>query len=133
MNRFLCYQGELEHKRPKGFYARTDKRNFTVQIAKHERRQRTLRGIAARPGALVPITGAAKKRRKITYNDRGAKATLKVSFHESEPLPASALKDAYHISVDQRFHVDLTRLLTSNHEDPAYKVTLLISGFPRAS
>ena len=41
-------QGELEHRRVKRFYARTNKHNFTQQVATHERRQRGLMNIATR-------------------------------------------------------------------------------------
>ncbi|KAJ7679881.1 hypothetical protein B0H17DRAFT_943718, partial [Mycena rosella] len=40
--------GELSHRLVKRFYARTNKRNYTTQIAAHERRQRLLRGINQR-------------------------------------------------------------------------------------
>ena len=65
---------------------------------------------------------ARKKSRKITYADHGRDSTLKVSFYESEPLTPSSLQDKYHISTDQRLYVDLTNLLTSNHDDPAFAV-----------
>lgn len=42
---------------------------------------------------------------------------------EDEPLPLSSIQDAYHISKGQRMHVDLTGLVTSNDNDPAYKVS----------
>lgn len=66
-----------------------------------------------------------RKRRKITHATRGAESTtLKVSFMEDEPLPPSSIEDPYHISKGQRMHVDLTGLVTSNNNDPAYKVSL---------
>ncbi|KAK7687979.1 hypothetical protein QCA50_009198 [Cerrena zonata] len=53
----------------------------------------------------------------------GAKSTtLKVGFIEDNPLPPShSLDNPYHISQDQCWHVDLTSLLTLNHNDPTYK------------
>ncbi|KAJ7635897.1 hypothetical protein B0H17DRAFT_872696, partial [Mycena rosella] len=41
-------QGELAHRLVKRFYARTNKRNYTTQIAAHERRRRLLRGVNQR-------------------------------------------------------------------------------------
>lgn len=98
-----------------------------VQLAKHEQRQRlvkqttnNLQGIVLAKESLA----RTRKRQKITHTTRGAKSTtLKVGFAEEDPLPPSdCLNYPYHISRDQRFHVDLTSLLTSNANDPAYKV-----------
>ncbi|KAK1217789.1 hypothetical protein PQX77_019539 [Marasmius sp. AFHP31] len=40
--------GELEHRRVKRFYARTNKSKFIKQVAKHERREQIIRHIKAR-------------------------------------------------------------------------------------
>ena len=119
---FIFSQGELEHKRPKGFFPRTSKKGYTVQVAKHVHRQHQLRRKQEMEALLNSNPKPAKKRRKITYADHGRDSTLKVSFYESEPLPPSSLQDKYHISTDQRLYVDLTNLLTSNHDDPAFAV-----------
>ncbi|KAK7689177.1 hypothetical protein QCA50_007868 [Cerrena zonata] len=119
---YSTQSGELEHKRPKGFYAKTSRKNFVVQIAKYERRQRLLHSIGERIAAKYPaMVTRPEKRRKITHNNRGAKSTLKVGFNEIEPLPASSINDRYHISADQRLHIDITNLITSNREDMAFK------------
>jgi hypothetical protein len=41
-------QGELEHRRVKRFYRRTNKAKFVTQVAKHERREALLRTIETR-------------------------------------------------------------------------------------
>lgn len=114
----------MEHKRPKGFYPRTSKKNVPNQLAKHERRQRLIRGMEQRLSSLgtLPVSSSSKKRKNITHTRRGAGSTLKVGFHEDEPLSAGAFELGYHVSVDQRMPLDLTDLLWSNREDPAYKV-----------
>jgi hypothetical protein len=43
-----CAQGELEHRRAKRFYPRTDKKNHMGQIAQHTRRERILESIHRR-------------------------------------------------------------------------------------
>lgn len=98
-----------------------------MQIAKHERRQRRIKRIQDRHRGVSmaneSLSRKAHKRRKITHSTRGANSTtLKVSFTEDEPLPPSAIEDPYHISKDQRLHVNLTALVRSNRDDPAFKV-----------
>ena len=88
---FIFSQGELEHKRPKGFFPRTSKKGYTVQVAKHVHRQRQLRRKQEMEALLNSNPKPAKKQRKITYADHGRDSTLKVSFYESEPLPPSSL------------------------------------------
>lgn len=41
---------------------------------------------------------------------------------EEEPLPPSSIEDPYHVSKGQRYRVDLTGLVTSNYDDPTFKV-----------
>lgn len=100
-----------------------------MQLAKHEQRQRLVKHTADNlQGILLAKESLARsrKRRKITHSTRGANSTtLKVGFAEEDPLPPSdSLDHPYHISQDQRLHVNLTSLLTSNADDPAYEVLL---------
>lgn len=54
---FPLHQGELEHRRVKRFYARTNKVQFVLQITKHQRREELLRRIRKR------LDDLARKRR----------------------------------------------------------------------
>ena len=49
----MWFQGELEHRRVKRFYARTNKRNFTRQITKLQQREEKLRHINERARAAA--------------------------------------------------------------------------------
>lgn len=68
-----------------------------------------------------------RKKRKITHAHRGSKSTLTVGFDDDEPLDASSLEDAYHISKDQRHPLDIGKLLGSSQSDPAFKVYIFFS------
>jgi hypothetical protein len=47
-------QGELEHKLPKSWYKRTDKKTYRAQLAKIERRRANIRSIKSRHGCAEP-------------------------------------------------------------------------------
>ena len=92
----LIYQGELEHRWVKRFYARTNKCiTFTQQIAKQERRQRLLRQIMGR-----------LNRRKINLQPTVVPPDFEhirspapsVLFEESDSLPKTSPELRYHTS-----------------------------------
>ncbi|KAJ7247385.1 hypothetical protein B0H12DRAFT_1211224 [Mycena haematopus] len=100
--------GELEHRRVKGFYARTNKNKAVRQMTQLERRNTTLLRIASR----------AHSKAKHRFVAQGHKKAL-ISFAESESLPYTAPEQHYHISPSRNFSFHLTAWLRSNHGDPA--------------
>ncbi|KAH9954823.1 hypothetical protein BGW80DRAFT_390490, partial [Lactifluus volemus] len=57
---FTTQVGELEHRRVKRFYARTNKnKNFTQQVAQHQRRERILKNMQAHMGSSTHHAMAA--------------------------------------------------------------------------
>ncbi|KAF8955631.1 hypothetical protein BDZ97DRAFT_1673366, partial [Flammula alnicola] len=92
--------GELEHRRVKRFYARTNKNNAVRQMTRLERREQALRRMIRKP--------AAKK-----------KVSPRLDFAESEALPFTAPEYHHHISHSRNFPMNITSFLASNQGDPA--------------
>jgi hypothetical protein len=103
----ILIQGELEHRRVKRFYARTNKFQFTAQIAKHQQRERILRKI---------------RHRVQQANATQAKPAV-VAFEESEPLPQTPPSVHHHMSESTRHWENITAWLATNRADPALKVS----------
>ncbi|GLB33254.1 hypothetical protein LshimejAT787_0101380 [Lyophyllum shimeji] len=99
--------GELEHRRVKRFYARTNKRRqFAAQIAKHQLREQRLWKMrtqqqTTRDASTVPTNSPA------------------VPFEESEPLPPSPPTKRYHVSDSQKHFENVTDWLNRTAGDPA--------------
>jgi hypothetical protein len=93
-------QGELEHRRIKRFYPRTNKVGYPQQIAKHQRRERLLYNLS-----------------KSSTPENNPTAT--VSFQESDPLPYTPPTVHHHISNSNRHHINLTAWLGTHSGDPA--------------
>ncbi|TCD63562.1 hypothetical protein EIP91_005233 [Steccherinum ochraceum] len=102
--------GELEHRRVKRWYARTNKHGFVQQIAKHQRRAQILEKIRRRNGAKPTQIPKRRQRRSPA-----------LSFTDSEPLPYTSPDMRYHMSSEVRYAVNITAFLTENREDPAVK------------
>jgi len=105
--RYQKYQGELEHRRLKRFYVRTNKgKKFEHQISTHQRRERLLQSISLRversraPETNVPTVAAS----------------------ECEPLAATAPKQHHHISSGRSFELSLFRMIDEYNGDLAFKV-----------
>ena len=96
----LTKQGELEHRRVKRFYTRTNKIRFERQIAKHERMQRYYRKYV---DALRRKTGSQKTSRPDAAED-------------ASPLQHHSLANR------DRDHVDFYELSIKCMGDPALKV-----------
>lgn len=88
-------QSELEHRTPKGRYARTDKKKFVRQLAQIERREYQLRQIRAR------LYGAGYNRREVV---------------------SSAPHKHHRIGLSQNNYYHIGTFLQMNHGDPAIKV-----------
>ncbi|KAF9455458.1 hypothetical protein BDZ94DRAFT_1278112, partial [Collybia nuda] len=115
--------GELEHRRVKRFYARTNKlRQFTRQIAKHQRCERILRnmrlrheqGLQAQPiepeNTNTPIPPPIQAH---------TKHTASVPFEVSEPLANTPPSLHHHVSESTKQYENVTQWLTEHSDDPA--------------
>ena len=98
-------KGELEHRRVKKFYARTNKNAAIRQITRLERREDALRRI---------------QRRKARESATTVKPYL--TFTESEALPYTPPVLHHHISDLRNFPVNITSFLASFQGDPAISV-----------
>ena len=116
------HQGELEHRRVKRFYARTNKRKtFTQQIAKQQRRERILRLIQERSNKTknnVQSTAVPKP-----FEDIQSPAPS-VPFEESDPLPKTFPELRYHMSNTTRLKDNIFRWVDFHEQngDEAIKV-----------
>ncbi|KAH9487419.1 hypothetical protein JR316_0001494 [Psilocybe cubensis] len=117
--------GELEHRRVKRFYAKTNKgRTFEWQITRHQRRERLLHAISER-----------EKRSKRNLKDRSQQQSSNdfecntynaphVPFIESDTLPPTLPQLHHHISANKRLKDNIHRWLYTNENDPALKTFL---------
>lgn len=101
------FQGELEHRRVKKFYKRTNKVRFERQIAKHERMERHYRKY------LIAM-------RK--------KSGVQTSCHRSSSDATENVPPQQHYSVAKRDrdHVDLYAFSGRHVGDPALKVSDIV-------
>ncbi|KAJ4488967.1 hypothetical protein C8J55DRAFT_558004 [Lentinula edodes] len=106
--------GELEHRRVKRFYARTNRNQFSFQIACHEHRRRTLQMISKQKGHQY--------QGRVT---RSQVATPSLSFSDSDPLPFTNPMTCYHMSSSTRYFQNLTIWLGELRDDPAFTVNYL--------
>lgn len=89
-------QGELEHRKPKSRYKRTDKKpGFVKQLARIERREARLRRIRARFSA---------------------------TRHDACEAMVSSPYEHHHVGVSQNHHHHIGTFLRENSGDPAIKV-----------
>jgi hypothetical protein len=96
------FQGELEHRRVKKFYAKTNKNNATSQIAKHQRREAIIRALASKDPSKQP-----RSHGQPSGNDT-------TSFMSP--------KDHHHIADSQREHCDILGWVSENKNNPSIKV-----------
>ncbi|KAJ3574409.1 hypothetical protein NP233_g1774 [Leucocoprinus birnbaumii] len=91
--------GELEHRRLKKFYSRTNKRNtFALQIAQHQQREQ--------------IVWKAKNQEKINM------ASVTVPLKDSERLPPTSPDVHYQMSRSRQHPLHLQKWLFENCDDP---------------
>lgn len=90
-------QGELEHRRPKARFGRTDKKTFVQQMARIERREARIRRIRAKLGMSIKA-----RRSRIT---------------------GKALKERYHIGQSENTYNHIGTFLRNNEGDPAIQVS----------
>ncbi|KDR76734.1 hypothetical protein GALMADRAFT_225666 [Galerina marginata CBS 339.88] len=130
-NSYSTQTGELEHRRVKRFYARTNKgRTFQRQISKHHRRERILRRIASRvklsqTQAESSIPSHPTQHQPSVNITTPAPAppihldTPIVPFDQSDALPATLPEQHHHISNSKRHSLNVFRWLDDNEGDPA--------------
>ncbi|TCD66065.1 hypothetical protein EIP91_001873 [Steccherinum ochraceum] len=139
--------GELEHRRVKRFYARTNRNKYVRQIAQQQRREEILRKIIRRQKArraqvetaqpqddLSLATADSPANRAVpaaatstppTPSPSSAAAQKNISpslgFADADPLPYTAPKDKYHVSHATKFHQNIWSWLQQTSGDPATK------------
>jgi len=105
------HQGELEHRRVKKFFSRTNKKQYQRQIAKHEQRERRLHQM--RMGNQPTLNPSVSST---------ASSAPALAPHDLDPLPFTDPAVHYHMSQSQRNYIDITSWLADNKQDPALKV-----------
>jgi hypothetical protein len=105
------FQGELEHRRIKRFFARTNKNNHPHQIAKHERRERRLHSMKLQGAAGIDGKQQTRQSKSLPL--------------DQDPLPYTDPAAHYHISPSTRHFVNITNWLGDNVDDPALQVNYL--------
>ena len=111
-------QGELEHKRVKRFYSRTNKNaHFTAQITRLQQRQAHFETKRREREGTIGKRRPARKQHspKTRHPLRRALATL-------EPRVSADPDAHHHISTDTRDAVNIIRFLREHPEDAACKV-----------
>ncbi|KAI0069257.1 hypothetical protein BV25DRAFT_1867060 [Artomyces pyxidatus] len=101
--------GELEHRRVKRYYARTNKNNAVHQITLLQRREEGLRRM---------MRGKTITRKPLRRSSRRKAA---VGFDQAEPLPFTPPENHHHISHSRKHPLQLSNWLAESAEDPATK------------
>ncbi|KAJ7166117.1 hypothetical protein C8R46DRAFT_1351546 [Mycena filopes] len=128
---YTTQTSECKHKEVKAAYARTNRRNFSRQIAMHERRRRLLRAInrrmltasstaAANAAATEETAGAPTAVAAPTPAARRAAAADRLQRRD-EPLPRTPPRIHHHISESKRTWLDVHEFpsLPIFEDDPA--------------
>jgi len=113
----VTIKGELEHRRVKRFFSRTNKVAFTSQITKHERRERMLWNIRLRKSAEQQESQHPSDSNGLAY----------LNFEDSDPLLYTDPAVRYHISNSMEYHENLTTWLGEHKDDPAFRVRISFS------
>ncbi|TBU36964.1 hypothetical protein BD309DRAFT_819099, partial [Dichomitus squalens] len=108
--------GELEHRRLKSFYKRTNKnRSFGHQVATEVRRQ----AILDRISRGIPASSKRHKTQNRQTSTRLGRRDLRVRFEEQQPLSDTPLTDHHHMSIEQRYPENILDFMQTNTGDPA--------------
>ncbi|TFK81828.1 hypothetical protein K466DRAFT_648231 [Polyporus arcularius HHB13444] len=119
MRAYTSPQGELEHRRVKKFYVRTNKNvQFAWQIARHQRRQQYLHTRGDDPSFPKRPTRKAKPRRARLVPVR---TPMHLPFEASESLPSMSPKEHTQISEEQTHPINIVSHLADNKDDPSFK------------
>jgi hypothetical protein len=112
----IINQGELEHRRVKRFFSRTNKVAFSWQITKHECRERILQKIRHRKSAEQEASQSS-----------ASNGLAYLNFEDSDPLPYTDPTVHYHISNSVRYYENFAKWLGNHQEDPAFRVCVSFS------
>lgn len=124
-------QGELEHRRVKRFYSRTNKNKAIRQMTSQERREQALirlrRKLAKIQASDTPLPTSPQARPPAKSSKGKGKARPKTNkpyadFLETEALPYTSPEQHHHISMSRNRHMNYVRLLSDSEGDPAVKV-----------
>ncbi|KAJ7906438.1 hypothetical protein B0H13DRAFT_2333474 [Mycena leptocephala] len=114
--------GELEHRRVKRFYARTNKNRAVRQMTMLERRETALLRMAGRAHKKALHFGKTTSTPVPQgYKQRLKKAQTYVPFAESEALPCTRPDQHHHISPSRNTSLHLSSWLGKSGDDPATK------------
>ncbi|KAJ7222643.1 hypothetical protein GGX14DRAFT_352730 [Mycena pura] len=121
---YTTQTGELEHRRVKHFYARTNKNRAVRQMSQLERRETALIQIAHRARAkaaklTTTPTPDHQGRQKKLKGRRKSKSQTYLSFAQSEALPYTTPDQHHHISPCRDYPVNIQAWLAENKDDPA--------------
>jgi hypothetical protein len=106
-------KGELEHRRVKRFYGRTNKQRFIGQIAKHQRRERLLQRIKQRL-ADKKSSEAGLPMKQSGMGQRGYQDTDGLSYTKPEVH--------YHIAESEKDFENVTAFLSKNKHERSLQV-----------
>ena len=112
---FIFSQGELEHKRPKGFFPRTSKKGYTVQVAKHVHRQRQLRKKQEMEALLNSNPKPAKK---------GAKLLMRI-MDETQPWKLAFMKASLFLLPPSRINITFRQTSDCTSISPIYSLLIM--------
>ncbi|KAJ3768980.1 hypothetical protein FB446DRAFT_813657 [Lentinula raphanica] len=103
---YTTQTGELEHRRVKRFYARTNKVfGYTRQVVGHERRIRVIKSI--------------QRNLRQAQKSSEASSDPRVPFQHSDPIQPLEPERRYKISNDTSQWVQIHQFMNSNKDDPA--------------
>ncbi|OSC98561.1 hypothetical protein PYCCODRAFT_1454293 [Trametes coccinea BRFM310] len=112
--------GELEHRRVKRFYVRTNKNfQFGLQIARHERRERAVNDPRKQPSGDEPSVPARAGHATGRRGTKASRATMQLDPKEPEALGDCALQEHTKVSEESRNPMDIHGFVYDNDEDPA--------------
>ncbi|KAH9835781.1 uncharacterized protein C8Q71DRAFT_709596 [Rhodofomes roseus] len=127
--RVSAANGEQEHRRIKRFFPRTNKKNFAMQIAKHQRRERLLHQARkkyekaqAAPFEQTQHKSSSRTQPRtehappsVTSERRGGVLPITAE----EPLGPTPPEARYHVANSQRHWEDIPSWLAKHRNDPA--------------
>ncbi|CDO75898.1 hypothetical protein BN946_scf184523.g7 [Trametes cinnabarina] len=116
--------GELEHRRVKRFYVRTNKNfQFGLQIARHERRERAVndprRQIPSQQPPSPPAAMVSDNGRLSHPRAKSSHAPMQLDPSEPEDLGDRSLLNHTVISEERRNPLDIHGFVYDNADDPA--------------
>ncbi|KAJ7799440.1 hypothetical protein B0H14DRAFT_3491588 [Mycena olivaceomarginata] len=115
--------GELEHRRVKRFYARTNKNQAVRQITLLEQCETVLMCIAARAQKKACRTFVRTTPTLVAqgHKHKLGKSQMYVPFNEHEALPYTMPEQHHHISSSRNFSLHVSSWLTKHADDPVTK------------